>query len=250
MCWKDSSTKDFSEKRKFKLPKIELKKVDGGAKDYLTFWSQFQKIHEDASIPNADEFQHFLQAVLPKSKAARVVESLQLQERCRRDDLSVQIYVRVLLSMGMKNAATGRSKADLPALYDELEAKIRALESLGRTQEKYREFLSPLVEFCWPAEVLVAWERSRNHSLTETKESRTLEQLMNFLLQEVKGEEMANLARTGFASQQSYRRKELHNDQVKQSESTNASTLVSLRTPDKYVKEYYMDSELMILELP
>ncbi|GBM79741.1 hypothetical protein AVEN_40195-1 [Araneus ventricosus] len=56
MCWKDSSTKDFSEKRKFKLPKIELKKVDGGAKDYLTFWSQFQNIHEDASIPNADKF--------------------------------------------------------------------------------------------------------------------------------------------------------------------------------------------------
>ncbi|GBM79743.1 hypothetical protein AVEN_40196-1 [Araneus ventricosus] len=97
--------------------------------------------------------------------------------------------------MGMKNVATGRSKTDLPSLYDELEAKIRALESLGRTQEKYGEFLSPLVEFCWPAEVLVEWERSRNHSLTETKESRTLEQLMNFLLQEVKGEEMVNLAR-------------------------------------------------------
>ncbi|GBN76190.1 hypothetical protein AVEN_258913-1 [Araneus ventricosus] len=40
---KDSSTKDFSEKRKFKLPKIELKKFDGDAKDYLTFWSQFQE---------------------------------------------------------------------------------------------------------------------------------------------------------------------------------------------------------------
>ncbi|GBM44785.1 hypothetical protein AVEN_88577-1 [Araneus ventricosus] len=83
--------------------------------------------------------------------------------------------------MVMKNAATGRSKTDLPALYDELEAKIRALESLGRTQEKYGDFLSPLVESCLPEEVLVAWERSRNHSFTQTKESRTLEQLMNWL---------------------------------------------------------------------
>ncbi|GBO20772.1 hypothetical protein AVEN_163322-1 [Araneus ventricosus] len=83
--------------------------------------------------------------------------------------------------MVMKNAATRRSKTDLPALYDELEAKIRALESLGRTQEKYGDFLNPLVESCLPEEMLVAWERSRNHSLTETKESRTLEQLMNFL---------------------------------------------------------------------
>ncbi|GBM54235.1 hypothetical protein AVEN_213716-1 [Araneus ventricosus] len=109
--------------------------------------------------------------------------------------------------MVMKNAATGRSKTDLPALYDELEAKIRALERRVRTQEKYGDFLSPLVESCLPEEALVAWERSRNHSLTETKESRILEQLMNFLRQEVKGEEMANLARTGFASHQSSQRR-------------------------------------------
>ncbi|GBM09608.1 hypothetical protein AVEN_60248-1 [Araneus ventricosus] len=240
---KDSSTKDFSERRKFKLPKIELKKFDGDAKNYLSFWSQFRKIHEDSSIPNEDKFQYLLQAVVPKSKAARVVESFpatadnyqkaisQLQERFGRNDLLVQIYVRDLLTMVMKNAATGRSKTDLPALYDELEAKIRALESLGRTQEKYGDFLSPLVESCLPEEVLVAWERSRNHSFT-AKESRTFEQLMNFLRQEVKGEEMVNLARTGFASNQSSRRKELHNDHVKQSESTTASALVSLQTPE------------------
>ncbi|GBN25049.1 hypothetical protein AVEN_206250-1 [Araneus ventricosus] len=75
MCLKDSSTQDFSEKRKFKLPKIELKKFDGDSKDYLTFWSQFRKIHEDASIPIEDKFQYLLQAVVPKSKAAPVVES-------------------------------------------------------------------------------------------------------------------------------------------------------------------------------
>ncbi|GFU30809.1 hypothetical protein TNCV_2356681 [Trichonephila clavipes] len=46
--------------------------------------------------------------------------------------------------MVMRNAATRRSKTDLAALYDELEAKIRALESLGWTQDKYGEFLSPL----------------------------------------------------------------------------------------------------------
>ncbi|GBO13946.1 hypothetical protein AVEN_96833-1 [Araneus ventricosus] len=87
-----------------------------------------------------------------------------------------------------------------------------------------------------PEEVLVAWERSRNHGLTETKESRALEQLMNFLRQEDKGEEMVNLARTGFASHQSSRRKELHSDQVKQYESsTTASALVSLQTPGKRI---------------
>ncbi|GBM15799.1 hypothetical protein AVEN_262951-1 [Araneus ventricosus] len=103
--------------------------------------------------------------------------------------------------------------------------------SLGRTQEKYGDFLSPLVEPCLPEEVLVAWKRRRNQSLKETKGYRTLEQLMNFLRQEVKGEEIINLARTGFASYQSSRRKEFHNEQLKQYETTAAAALVSLQTP-------------------
>ncbi|GBN03156.1 hypothetical protein AVEN_78172-1 [Araneus ventricosus] len=65
-CLKDSSTKDLFEKRKFKHPKIELKKFDGNAKDYLTFWSQFQKILKDSSIPNEEKFQYLRQAVVPK----------------------------------------------------------------------------------------------------------------------------------------------------------------------------------------
>ncbi|GFY79050.1 integrase catalytic domain-containing protein [Trichonephila inaurata madagascariensis] len=42
--------------------------------------------------------------------------------------------------MVMKNAVSGRATTDLPSLYDELESKIRALESLGRTQEKYGDY--------------------------------------------------------------------------------------------------------------
>ncbi|GFW83958.1 uncharacterized protein TNCV_4185581 [Trichonephila clavipes] len=64
--------------------------------------------------------------------------------------------------MVMRNATTGRFKTDLPALYDELEAKIRALESLGWTQDKYGEFLSPLVESCLAEDILLAFERSKN----------------------------------------------------------------------------------------
>ncbi|GFV13710.1 DUF1758 domain-containing protein [Trichonephila clavipes] len=157
-CQRGNRKKEIPENRKFKLPKIELKKIDGNAKEYLTFWSQFKKIHEEESLPNEDKFQYLLQAIVSNSKADRVVESFpatadnypkaiaQLQERFGRKDLLVQIYLRDLLSMVMKNAATGRSKTDLPALYDELEAKTRALESLGRTQDKYGEFFSLLVD--------------------------------------------------------------------------------------------------------
>ncbi|GBM09148.1 hypothetical protein AVEN_226672-1 [Araneus ventricosus] len=100
---KNIETKEFSEKRKFKLAKIELKKFTGDTKEYLSFWSQFRKIHEDTSIPNEDKMQYLLQAVEPKTKVARVVERFpaaaenypkeiaQLKERFGRDDLLVHI---------------------------------------------------------------------------------------------------------------------------------------------------------------
>ncbi|GFT91373.1 uncharacterized protein NPIL_238221 [Nephila pilipes] len=82
-----------------------------------------------------------------------------------------------------------------------------------------------------PEEALVAWER-RSHGLTENRESRNLEHLMRFLHQEVKVEEMINLARTGFGSHQNPLRKAFQNEQLKQSgESSTASALVSLQNP-------------------
>ncbi|CAL1299054.1 unnamed protein product [Larinioides sclopetarius] len=69
---------------------------------------------------------------------------------------------------------------------------------MGRTQEKYGDFLIPLVESCLPENVLIEWERSRNQELPDTKNPRSLEHLMTFLRKEVQGEEMVLLARSGF----------------------------------------------------
>ncbi|GFT19207.1 DUF1758 domain-containing protein [Nephila pilipes] len=99
--------------------------------------------------------------------------------------------------MVMKNAIIGRRKTDLSRLYDDLEGKLRSLESLGKTREKYGDFLTPLVESCLPEEILMAWERNRN--LKEINgEERSLENLMPFLKQKVQSEEMVALARAGF----------------------------------------------------
>ncbi|GFW29287.1 uncharacterized protein TNCV_742291 [Trichonephila clavipes] len=210
--------------RKFKLPKLELRKIGGDPKEFLSFWSQFQKIHDNGSIPDEDKMQYLVTSVEPKSKAERLILSFpataanypktvdQLKERFEREDLLVQIYVRDILTMVMKNAVSGRAKTDLSRLYDELEGKLRALESLGRTQEKFRDFLAPLVESCLPEEVLMSWERNRNHhelsDYTAGKNIRSLENLMTFLRQEVQGEEMVVLSRTGFASNKVTRKKE------------------------------------------
>ncbi|GFT12172.1 uncharacterized protein TNCV_219881 [Trichonephila clavipes] len=225
-----------TEKRSFKLPKIELKKFSGKAKDFLAFWSQFQKIHNDKGIAEEDKMQYLLQSVEPKSKAERLVLSFpataenypkaidQLKERFGREDLLVQIYVRELLNLVMKNAVSGRTKTDLSALYDELEGKLRSLESLGRTQEKYGDFLTPLVESCLPEEILMAWERKRNTE-TDAKGSRTLKHLMTFLRLEVQGEEMVQLAKSGFGTP--IRKRDSPTERVKPTEVMTASALAS-----------------------
>ncbi|GFW01925.1 uncharacterized protein TNCV_3028962 [Trichonephila clavipes] len=144
---KECTVPSDKESRKFKLSKIELKRFNGEAKEYLTFWSQFQKLHKDRGL---------LQSMEPGLKAERLVLSFpataanypkaidQPKERFGREDLLVQIYVRDILTLFMKNAATERAKADLLLLYDELESKLRSLESLGKTQDKYGDFLTPL----------------------------------------------------------------------------------------------------------
>ncbi|GFS84370.1 uncharacterized protein TNCV_4605801 [Trichonephila clavipes] len=247
-----------TEKRSIKLPKIELKKFSGEAKDFLAFWSQFQKIHNDKSIAEEDKMQYLLQSVVPKSKAERLVLSFpataenypkaidQLKERFGHEDLLVQIYVRELLNLVMKNAVSGRTKTDLSALYDELEGKLRSLESLGRTQEKYGDFLTPLVESCLPEEILMAWERKRSTE-TDAKGSRTLEHLMTFLRLEVQGEEMVQLAKSGFGTP--IRKKDSPTERVKPTELMTASALASsVKSSGKKVNncvfcEKYLPSE-------
>ncbi|GFV60237.1 integrase catalytic domain-containing protein [Trichonephila clavipes] len=76
-----------------------------------------------------------------------------------------------------------------------------ALESLGRTKEKFAEFLEPLVESCLPENVLRAWERSRSVEDSLPQDSaRSLDKLLCFLRNEVQSEEMIKLARTGLGA--------------------------------------------------
>ncbi|GFT94277.1 uncharacterized protein TNCV_2700571 [Trichonephila clavipes] len=89
-------------------------------KEYLTFWSQFQKIH-DRGIAAEDKMQYLLQSMEPGSKAERLVQSFpataanypkaidKLKERFGGEGLLVQIYVRDLLTLVMKNAIYRKS---------------------------------------------------------------------------------------------------------------------------------------------
>ncbi|GFY59432.1 putative RNA-directed DNA polymerase from transposon X-element [Trichonephila inaurata madagascariensis] len=142
----------------------------------------------------------------PPTKENYSKDVQQVKERLGREDLLVQIYVRDLLGLVMQNA-TGKIKLELSELYDVLKSKLLALESLGRTQEKFTDFLEPLVESCLPEAVLRVWERCRNADPTSEGQGsgRSLDRLMTFLCKEVELEEMILLARTGLGSTQRQR---------------------------------------------
>lgn len=169
----------------YKYPTIELKKFNGDVKEWLTFWSQFQKIHQNAEMMEEDKFQYLLQAMAPGTRAwelvssfpptaenyAKVIESL--KNRFGRDELLVEVYVRELLKLVLQNALKPNEKIQLSTLYDKVESHLRSLETLGVTKDMCGAMLYPLVESSLPEEVLRAWQRSSlgGNSATATKKA-------------------------------------------------------------------------------
>ncbi|GFW87325.1 uncharacterized protein TNCV_4515101 [Trichonephila clavipes] len=112
---------------------------------------------------------------------------------------------------------------------------------------KVWRFPSPLVESCLPEEVLMTWERNRNHhelsDNTAEMNIRSLENLMTFLRQEVQGEEMVVLSRTGFASNKVTRKKKYVCTPLNEisGDPATAAALVSLKSIDNKVACFFCD---------
>lgn len=149
-----------------------------------------------------DKFHYLLQSTT--GKAHSMVSSVpaiaanyqpaitQLKNRFGREDLLIQFYVRDIL----KIVLNGR-KREVSSLYDDLECRLRALNSLGVTREKYSAILFPLIESCLPEDLLREFERSIVYS-GAADGGNDLDKIMNFLKMYVEGEEKILLARSSF----------------------------------------------------
>lgn len=207
-----------AEKTKLKLPKIELVKFSGEIKDWLSFWSQFSRIHDDEFMSDEDKFQYLIQCMVSGSRAKEIVDSYppsadnytkvieSLKTRFGRDELLVEYYVRELLTLVVKNAINTKTKMSVMQLYDKLESYLRSLESIGVTKEKYAAMLFPLVESSIPEDLLRVWLRNPVLSKGDSYGDK-LSQLLSFLRAEVEGEERISLAKTGFKQNDSSQRK-------------------------------------------
>ncbi|XP_044740042.1 uncharacterized protein LOC123301370 [Chrysoperla carnea] len=199
-------TTDNDSKRRFKLPKIELKKFGGDLKDWLQFCSQFNNIHDDKSITKEDKFQYLTQAMIPNSRAADLVNSYpptndnydkvidSLKSRFGKDELLVEVYVRELLTLVINNAIKSNEETSLSKIYDKLEAQLRALESLGVTKDKCAAMLYHLVESSLPEELRRTWQRQATTIKCKDIGER-LTKLTEFLQDEVENEERLKMAK-------------------------------------------------------
>jgi len=175
----------------------------------VRFWSQFKSIHKDESISPGKKFQYLFQSTIEGSKAREVINSFPpsqdnynkavtyLKERFGKDEVLVEVYERDMLRLVLES--TAKKTVKISCLYDKLETQLRALASLGATQEKYAAMLYPLVESCLPEETLRTWERQRHSSAADGGEG-VLQKLMLFLRGEVEGGEPIMLAKGSFNS--------------------------------------------------
>ncbi|GFX98676.1 integrase catalytic domain-containing protein [Trichonephila clavipes] len=132
---------------------------------------------DDVVIPAANESQaleylkNVLESAAPRASPREIVESFPataanykkaieyLKERYGNSSVWIQVYIRDLLQQVM-----AKIKSDLSSLYDKLQTRIRALDSLGLTKDKYTDILFPLVESALPVDIVKLWERQRHLS--------------------------------------------------------------------------------------
>lgn len=203
-------------KRKFHLPEVKLKIFGGDLKEWLGWWSQFKKIHEDEELHDTDKFQYLAQAMLTGSEAKSIVDSYPqtegnylkaveaLQDRFGRQDLLLQVYVRELLTLVIGNV-TSTEKLPLSQLFVRLESHLRCLAELSLDKADPATWLFPLVESSLSEETLRAWQRSSQSKVDGSglipPKSR-LDLLMEFMKSEVQCEQQISLAQQGFSSRE------------------------------------------------
>ncbi|UYV78560.1 hypothetical protein LAZ67_16002002 [Cordylochernes scorpioides] len=189
-------TSNSTSRRRVLLPKRTLPEFGGDVREWITFWSRFEDIHNDEDLSDSDKYQYLVDCMLENSEAQQLVLSYpvsgknyasvikDLKERFGRDNMLIKVYVRDLLWLVIRSAQ--ERKVNFKDLVTKLNSQIRHLSMLGVTTEKCADILYPVVESCLPEDVLISWQRS--------SESEDLESLMKILRREVnqtKDREMA-----------------------------------------------------------
>ncbi|XP_055936870.1 uncharacterized protein LOC129966470 [Argiope bruennichi] len=240
-----------------RYPKIQLPTFNGDIRSWVSFWGQLEKVDKDQNLDLHDKFAYLSQCMEKGSVTEELIKSFppegnsyekaieQLKLRYGREELLIQVYVRDLLSLVLQKQ--NMPKKSLRSLYDLLETKLRALEILGVTRDKYAAMLFPLVESALPEETLLAWEwyrtTNRKSHDEENQNSKTttktdLDSILEFLQDEVQAEERIILASQNFGFDtkpnfKSFKEKKAANNKHKYGDTRQIASAADLLTSSK-----------------
>lgn len=222
-----------------RYPEVEWTKFSGDLKDWLGFWSQFEKIDKDDTVHGSDKFRYLLQHMTPGTDAYEMVNSYPhsaenykkaveaLQRRYGDKDLLLQVYVRELLKLVITNA-TSKEKIPFQSLYLKLDSHLRALKTLQLEKADPATWLFPLVESSLPKEVLMTWQRSPQCSTDGSNKIppvTRIDLMMDFLRTEVEIQQKILLAQTTFQDSHTSSKKDGSGNRSKQDGTFKVPTL-------------------------
>ncbi|KAI5730887.1 hypothetical protein M8J77_001593 [Diaphorina citri] len=230
--------------KKYKLPTLKLREFGGELKDWLPFWSQFEKIDQDTGMADVDKLGYLTMSMSKGSSAEQLVLSYPatgkmygavvqaLKDRFGRIDLLTEFYIRQLLKIILENS---KDKLPVSALYDSLQSHLRNLEMLDISKDNCAAILLPLVSSCISQDLLQTWERQAQGCVS-TKDR--LENILEFLRAETERDQKLALAMDGFGMNSPVSAPRSSKPKVRQTEGKTiptASTLVndSNNTPVK-----------------
>ena len=134
-----------------RLPKLTHPTFNGAVQTWQTFWDSFEStVHQDNNLIDVQRF--FLKSQL-EGEAARTIDGFALthtnyawavdllRERYGQKHKIIHATMQALLQLPIPSS----NLHSLRKFYDDMETKIRALESLGKLQENYGDMLVPIV---------------------------------------------------------------------------------------------------------
>ena len=170
-----------------KLPKMRLPKFKGDVRQWTSFWDQFYVgVAQHDHIPDVTKFQYLISCLEGEAKSAIAGLSLSsahysvavelLVERFGRREKIIFHHIQDLLELKLTPSP---SVVELWSFYDDLCARVRSLEALNITADRYGVVLTPLILHCLPHELALEWARG------SAKKEGDLGYLMEFLKMEV-----------------------------------------------------------------
>ena len=136
----------------YRLPKLTLPTFNGDVQTWQTFWDSFEStVHQNINLTDVQRFS-YLKSQL-EEEAARTIDGFALTHTnyARAVDLLRERYgqkhkiIHATMQALFQLPIPSSNLHSLRKFYDDMETKIRALESLAKSQENYGDMLVPIV---------------------------------------------------------------------------------------------------------